>query len=160
MMKMKTPTQDIFLEWTAGELAVTYNREQPDGPVVKRPEDTIKLLRRCYADSIEVRESAICVGISRCNRIRSVFNVSHGGSAGCIIDPKIVFSRLLLDNCSAFVLSHNHPSGNPNYSLSDKKLTRDFVAAGKVLDIPMLDHIIITTDSHFSFATHGLLENL
>ena len=154
---MKTLKEDIFLGWTAGELAITYKRAALDGPTIKAPEDTIKLLRRCYSDTIEIRESAICIGISRANRIRSVFTVGQGGTSGCVIDPKLVFSRLLLDNCAAFVLSHNHPSGNTNPSMADKKLTRDFVSSGKVLDIPLLDHIIVTNNSHFSFATHDLM---
>jgi DNA repair protein RadC len=154
---MSNNKEDIFLGWTAGELAMTYNRAELDGPTIKSPQATIELLRRCYSDSIEFRESAICIGVSRANKLRSVFTVGEGGTAGCVIDPKLVFSRLLLENCSAFILSHNHPSGNTNPSMADKKLTRDFLSCGKVLDIPLLDHIIVTKHSHFSFATHDML---
>jgi DNA repair protein RadC len=65
----------------------------------------------------------------------------------------------LLDNCAAFILSHNHPSGNHSPSLSDKKLTQQFVSVGNALDLPMLDHIIITEGGFYSFATSsGLIK--
>ena len=140
-------------DWKAGELALTYNRTEPDGRRITRPETITAELRKYYGDDMEVREVAIVVGLSRNNKIRSVFRVGTGGCAGCLIDPKLVFSRLLLDNCAAFVLSHNHPSGNHSPSLSDNKLTTQFVEAGRVIDLPMLDHIIVTEGGFYSFAT-------
>ena len=139
-------------DWKAGELALTYNRTEPDGMRVTRPEAMTAELRKYYGDDMEVREVAIVVGLSRANKVRSVFRVGTGGCAGCLIDPKLVFSRLLLDNCSAFILSHNHPSGNPSPSLADKTLTRSIVDGGKALDLPMLDHIIVTEGGFYSFA--------
>ena len=56
------------------------------------------------------------------------------------------------------IFAHNHPSGDPTPSKSDKQLTRDLVFAGSVLQIKVLDHIIIGDDSHFSFAREGLIE--
>lgn len=146
-------------DWKAGELALTYNRTEPDGRAITRPETMTAELRKYYGDDIEVREVAIVVGLSRANKIRSVFRVSTGGCAGCLIDPKLVFSRLLLDNCAAFVLSHNHPSGNHSPSVSDNTLTQQFVSAGKTLDLPMLDHIIVTESGFYSYATSSSLLN-
>jgi len=146
-------------DWKAGELALTYNRTEPDGRRITRPEAITAELRKYYGDDIEVREVAIVVGLSRNNKIRSVFRVGTGGCAGCLIDPKLVFSRLLLDNCAAFVLSHNHPSGNHSPSMSDNRLTTQFVEAGKVIDLPMLDHLIITEGGFYSFATSSGLIN-
>lgn len=143
--------------WKAGELALTYNRTEPDGKKVTNPDHLVQTLRDCYGDAIEVMEQSFVIGLSRANNIRSIFRVSTGGAAGTVIDPKIVFSRLLLDNCSAFILSHNHPSGNKQPSMADKRLTQNFVKAGNALDLPMLDHIIVTSDSSFSFATANLM---
>lgn len=144
-------------DWKAGELALTYNRTEPDGRAITRPETMTAELRKYYGDDMEVREVAIVVGLSRANKIRSVFRVGLGGCAGCLIDPKLVFSRLLLDNCAAFVLSHNHPSGNHSPSVSDNTLTTQFVSAGKVIDLPMLDHIIVTEGGFYSYATSSSL---
>ena len=151
---MNDTTTSIF---KAGELALTYRRTEPDGKKVTNPDNLVQTLRDCYGDTIEVMEQAFVIGLSRSNNIRSIFRVSTGGAAGTVIDPKIVFSRLLLDNCSAFILSHNHPSGNRQPSDADKRLTHNFVKAGIVLDLPMLDHIIVTTNGSFSFASNNLM---
>ncbi len=146
-------------DWKAGELALTYNRTEPDGRAITRPEIMTTELRKYYGDDMEVREVAIVVGLSRANKVRSVFRVGLGGCAGCLIDPKLVFSRLLLDNCAAFVLSHNHPSGIASPSTSDNSLTQSFFNAGKALDLPMLDHIIVTEGGFYSYATSSSLLN-
>lgn len=144
-------------DWKAGELALTYNRTEPDGPKVTRDTDLLKILRPLYDPDIEVRERFFIVGLSRSNHLRSCFELSAGGCAGCVVDPKLVFSRLLLDNCAAFICSHNHPSGNPSPSQADKNLTQSLQEAGRVLDIKLLDHIIVTADSHLSFSSKMLL---
>jgi len=144
-------------DWKAGELALTYNRTEPDGPKVTMATDLVKFLRPLYDPDLEVRERFFIVGVSRSNKIRSCFELGAGGCAGCVVDPKLVFSRLLLDNCAAFICSHNHPSGNPSPSMSDKNLTKTLKDGGKLLDITMLDHIIVTSDSYKSFAELNLI---
>ena len=131
-------------------MALTYKRTKPDGKKVTGTDHVVDSIRECIGDEMEVREVGVIVGVSRGNRVRSVFRCGEGGASGCVMDPKIVFSRLLLDNCAAFVMAHNHPSGNPNPSVSDTMLTRDFRKAGEVLDIRFLDHIIVTEDNHKS----------
>ena len=138
-------------------MGLTYNRSEPDGCKVTQPDHLVSILRDSYGDSIEVYEQSFVIGLSRSNHLRSVFQVSSGGATGTVIDPKIVFSRLLLDNCAAFILSHNHPSGNRQPSMADKRLTHNFKKAGEVLDIKLLDHIIVTATSHFSFANQNEL---
>jgi len=143
--------------WKAGELALTYNRTEPDGPSITRSSDLVKFIRPLYGGEIEVREKFFVVGVSRSNKIRSCFELSSGGCAGCVVDPKLVFSRLLLDNCSAFVCSHNHPSGTTTPSMADKRLTENLKEAGKYLDIALLDHVIVTANGYKSFADIGLI---
>jgi len=144
-------------DWKAGELALTYNRTEPDGPKVTMATDLVKFLRPLYDPDLEVRERFFIVGVSRSNKIRSCFEVGAGGCSGCVVDPKLVFSRLLLDNCAAFICSHNHPSGNPSPSMADKNLTQTLQLAGTTLDIKLLDHIIVTSDSYKSFAELNLI---
>lgn len=71
--------------------------------------------------------------------------------------PEIIFGAAIKANASAVVLAHNHPSGNLTPSQADIKLTKDMVAAGKFLHIPVLDHVIMTSESFLSFAEEGLL---
>jgi len=69
-----------------------------------------------------------------------------------------IFQRALIDCAAAIICVHNHPGGTITPSFEDKQFTQDMVKAGKALQIPVLDHIIIAEDSYFSFADSHLLE--
>jgi DNA repair protein RadC len=83
--------------------------------------------------------------------------VSKGGQAGTIADPKIIFNIALENHAASIILTHNHPSGNLKPSHADLELTRKLRSAGQFLDIPVLDHLIITDQGFLSFADEGLL---
>jgi len=95
--------------------------------------------------------------LNRSNTIVTKEFVSRGGIAGTIVDPKIIFKTALQHLASSIVLCHNHPSGNIKPSAEDISLTKKLKEAGILLDIPILDHLIITNDAYFSFADEGLL---
>jgi DNA repair protein RadC len=69
----------------------------------------------------------------------------------------LVFAAAIKANASSIILSHNHPSGNLMPSEQDKRLTQRMVEAGRLLDIPVIEHIIITEEGYFSFADEGIL---
>ena len=77
--------------------------------------------------------------------------------SGTTCDPKIIYQFALLSNASCIIVSHNHPSGNTKPSEVDKTITDKLVAAGKLLDIKVLDHIIITSEGYLSFSDEGLV---
>jgi DNA repair protein RadC len=77
-----------------------------------------------------------------------------GGISGVVVDPKLIFQTALKCNSSSIIL-HNHPSGNLEASDADFKLTKKIVEIGKVLDLPVLDHIIFTSESYYSLADKG-----
>ena len=100
------------------------------------------------------------------------FYVMFLNAAGKIIKSEVLFvgcknssifgidetmRRAILLKASAFIVCHNHPSGNVNPSYADKKITKDLMDAGKLLSIKLLDHIIVSKDSYFSFLREGLL---
>jgi DNA repair protein RadC len=91
------------------------------------------------------------------NTIIRDYLVSEGGLAGTVVDAKKIFKVALENNTSSIILCHNHPSGNIKPSKSDEELTKKLVQAGKNLDIPIVDHIIIGDDKYFSFADESLL---
>lgn len=95
--------------------------------------------------------------LNRANRVISKRKISLGGVSGTIADPKIIFKYALEYSASSIILIHNHPSGNLNPSEADKQLTIKMREAGKVLDISVLDHLIFTDQSFFSFADENLL---
>ena len=81
--------------------------------------------------------------------------ISNGGTTNVIADPKIVFKNALNLGATCLVMGHNHPSGNPRPSEDDRQLTKKFVAAGKLLDITVIDHIVIGNERYYSFRDHG-----
>lgn len=95
--------------------------------------------------------------LNRANRILKPEMISAGGVSGTVVDAKLVFKKALDILASTVVLAHNHPSGNLKPSEQDIKLTQKLKAAGKTLDIPILDHIIFTDEGYFSFADESLL---
>ncbi|MFO8054633.1 MAG: DNA repair protein RadC [Bacteroidales bacterium] len=95
--------------------------------------------------------------LNRANKITRKIQISEGGFAGTVADPKKIFSLALENRSSAVVLCHNHPSGNLEPSLSDQSLTRKMVSAGKCMDLPVLDHLIFGEENYYSFADQGLL---
>lgn len=83
--------------------------------------------------------------------------ISKGGLSGTIADPKIIFHIALQHQASSVILAHNHPSNNLKPSQQDIDLTKKLYNAGKILDINVVDHLIITDDGYFSFADEGIL---
>jgi DNA repair protein RadC len=95
--------------------------------------------------------------LNRANHIIREVQISEGGFAGTVADPKKIFKIALEHNASTMILCHNHPSGNIQPSDADIKLTRKLKSAGEMLDLPVVDHIIIGDEKYFSFADEGQL---
>ena len=95
--------------------------------------------------------------LNRANKITSKHLISKGGQSGTIADPKIIFQTALENHAASMMLVHNHPSGNLKPSQQDLDLTRRLRAAGQLLDIAILDHLIIANDKYFSFADEGVI---
>ena len=74
-----------------------------------------------------------------------------------IADPKMIFKHVLDNNANGMILVHNHPSGNLRPSEQDKRLTRRLAELGKLMEVPVLDHVIFTDCGYFSFADEGLM---
>jgi DNA repair protein RadC len=95
--------------------------------------------------------------LNRANEVIRPFQISIGGVAGTVADPKIIFKSAIEYLASAIILVHNHPSGNLTPSQADKDLTKRVKEAGRLLDIPILDHLIFGDNGYFSFADEGVL---
>lgn len=80
-----------------------------------------------------------------------------GTVSASLCHPREVFAVAIADAASGIVISHNHPSGNPNPSREDIKTTQQLVAAGIIIGIPLVDHIIVAESDYFSFSRNGLL---
>ncbi len=102
-------------------------------------------------------ESFYIILLNTSNRLLKTVCISEGGISGTVVDPKKVF-KIALDNFAAgIILSHNHPSGHLSPSTSDEKITKKIVDAGKLLEISVIDHLIVTNDGYFSFSDEGIM---
>jgi DNA repair protein RadC len=95
--------------------------------------------------------------LNRSNKIIHVRMVSTGGLHSTVVDTRMIFRIAMEHLASAIVLCHNHPSGNVSPSNSDVQLTTRLRDAGKILEVPVVDHIIIGDRQYYSFADEGLI---
>jgi DNA repair protein RadC len=118
---------------------------------------------QCVADHYvpllraDTMESLHIVGLDVRNGVRIRQCVCRGGIASCAVTPTDVYRPLVLNACSALLLVHNHPSGDPTPSGDDINFTERVRTAGELLGIRLLDHLIIGGEGAFSFADAGLM---
>jgi DNA repair protein RadC len=95
--------------------------------------------------------------LNRGNTVIKQFHLSTGGLTGTVVDARILFKEAINCLATGIILAHNHPSGNLQPSEQDLRLTKKIVEFGKLIDIVVLDHLIITDFHYFSFADNGLI---
>lgn len=95
--------------------------------------------------------------LSRSNRVKYRRCLSQGGTAGTVVDVKLLMKRAVDCLASGIILVHNHPSGNPMPSSEDDRLTRKIKEGAALLDIKVLDHVIIARDRSYSYMDEGRL---
>ncbi|WP_062062106.1 RadC family protein [Aquimarina longa] len=95
--------------------------------------------------------------LNNANKVIQKKQISVGGKTGTLVDARIVFKSALEYNATSIVIGHNHPSGAVQPSQSDKILTQKLKQAGLTLDIKLIDHLVVTEKSYFSFADESIL---
>jgi len=118
--------------------------------------DAVEILKRIFP-SLEHREYFYLICLNRSNKLLGYQQISAGGISGTIADIRLIFQTALKANSCAIIVAHCHPSGNTAPSEADKKLTQKIKDAGKLLDIALLDHVILTDESYLSFADDNLI---
>ena len=106
---------------------------------------------------MDYREEFLVLCLNRANKVLGFSKIGQGGISGTVADPKVIFQVALKANASSIILAHNHPSGNCKPSTNDVELTKKIQSAGKFLDLTVLDHIILSSDSYLSFADTGFI---
>ena len=161
-MKYKT-TPEIVLgnvpEIEVPELQVVYNRSSGKQFLgkVSSSEDVATFIKRTFRDDIELQEQFIVLYLSQSNNIIGYYRHSKGSINATVADIRIVLGTALKCAAISMVVSHNHPSGNTNPSRADEQLTQKLKDAASTMDIKLLDHVIVTRDSYYSFADQGML---
>jgi len=120
--------------------------------IIKKPEDIYNLLiKDLYSKK---KEELYLVSLDARNKVVSKDLVSVGILSETLVHPREIFKTAIQKNASSIILSHNHPTGNPNPSTNDINTTDRLIKAGIILGIPLLDHIIIAKNSYVSLKMH------
>ena len=115
------------------------------------------LLSTWNQNTIELCEEFKILLLNRANKVLAISTLSKGGTAATVVDPKLLFTTALKLKASSLILAHNHPSGELSPSQADISMTNKLIEAGKVLDLPVLDHLIISSNGYYSFGDEGLI---
>lgn len=95
--------------------------------------------------------------LNRANVVIKKELLSKGGVSGTVVDTKLIFKAAIENTCSSIIICHNHPSGNLKPSEADIRITKTIKEAGKLIEIPLLDHLIISDAGFYSFADEGMI---
>lgn len=139
--------------------ALELGRRRKESEVIKKAKvgsskDAYEVIRPYLMDLMH--EQFWVLLLNRANEIIRPVQISIGGVAGTVADPKMIFKAAIEHLASAIILVHNHPSGNLSPSQADKDLTKKVKQGGQTLDIPVLDHLIFSDNGYYSFADEGV----
>jgi len=147
--------------WTkCAEVELVYRNKvkASERPVIKSPKDSYEVLKKVWnQNKIEFQEEFKVLLLNRGNRVTGVYEASAGGMTGTVADPRLILAAAIKSLSVSIILCHNHPSGNLKPSQADEELTQKIKEAARYHDIKVLDHVIITSESYYSFAEEGLL---
>jgi len=133
------------------EIEISYRPAIGSKPEVTSSSDAYHILKEYYPeDQIALKEYFVVMYLNQANRVIGVQKLSIGGLTAAIADVRLLFGTALKVLATGVVISHNHPSGNTRPSLQDRNLTKQVKEAGKVLDIKLLDHLILTPDDKYT----------
>ena len=124
-------------------------------PKISSSRDAFNAIAAILSDL--VHEEFWLLLLNRANEVFARERLSIGGISGTVVDIKLVLKTALDARASGFIAIHNHPSGNLEPSRADIELTEKLKQGGRILDLPMLDHLIVSERGYFSFADEGML---
>jgi len=144
------------------EIEIVYRKKVTckvsERPLIQTAKDCYDVLLHYWnQDTIEILEEFKVLFLNRAQRVLQIFPVSQGGMTGTVADPRLILAAALRVGAVNLILCHNHPSGSLKPSVADEQLTFKIKMAAQYFDIKVLDHIIITSESYYSFADEGLL---
>ena len=120
-------------------------------PKISGSREAFNILKENWDEAkIEFVEQFKAMFTNRANKVLGILEVSTGGVTGTVADPTVIFAGAIKAGACGLIVAHNHPSGNLIARQSDIELTKRLREAGKILEVQLLDHIIITTEGYFS----------
>jgi len=136
---------------SAREVHVTYKKTDIENPTIVTDATIMaKYLRELWPLPLNRKECFMAVYLGRGNKILGHSTIGIGGMDAVFFDKRLIFQEACLVGASAIIIAHNHPSGGLKPSSQDINLTKEMRAACKIMHMQLLDHLIITEDSHTS----------
>jgi len=139
------------------ELSLKRNESNYKKVKIGSSDDAADYVRQFYHDDITIYESVFMLLLNRANNTIGYVKISQGGITGSVVDPKLILKFTIDALASGVILVHNHPSGNLQPSEGDKEVTHRVKTLLNLCDTKLLDHVILTEKSYFSFADNGIL---
>lgn len=119
--------------------------------------DAFLYIKEFFKSFVSHHEEVWMILLNSSMKIIGASQVAKGGLENAFVDVRIIYQTALMAHATGFVLVHNHPTGSLYPSTPDDELTRKIVEASKILDIKILDHLIISEDTYFSFVDEGII---
>lgn len=130
-------------------------QEIPEKPIIGNSNDAYLLLKNQLSDLRT--EEFWAIFLNNSNKVIHLSQLTQGGISQSVVDVRVLFKTALDHFSTGVIIAHNHPSGSLKPSREDLNITQKIKEAGNTLSIQLLDHLIITQDSYFSFSDSGLL---
>jgi DNA repair protein RadC len=136
------------------ELNTQLYTSPKERPAIHNPSDAADIMD-CFIGALDHEELWV-INLDTRNRVVELVALYKGSVNSSLVRVAEIFRQAIIDNAPAIVIAHNHPSGDPTPSPEDIALTRSVVQAGKLIDIDVLDHIIVSRGKHVSLKERGL----
>jgi DNA repair protein RadC len=154
-------TSKTLQNWSqVAEIQLIYKTKvkASERPYITSSKKVYQLALQCWnPDTIEFFEEFKILLLNQSNKVLGIYEVSSGGIAGTSVDLRMIFAAALKANAVSLIMIHNHPSGQVKPSEADKQITKKVREAGVIMDVMLLDHLIITPETYYSFVDEGVL---
>lgn len=140
-----------------GELNCVYRRTKMTTFTIKSSTDAVSFMKKHYEEIMDDHEEFKVLHLDRKNGVVNIDHHSSGIDSSTLVSVKSLVRKAILIKTSGIILFHNHPSGNLNPSNEDIAITKKIKKACELFDINVLDHIILTRESHYSFNNNSLI---
>ena len=146
------------MDYYVGEVKLSYQKKSLETRYVRTAEDAYTILRPTYSDEdIEYRESFKVLFMNQNFKVLGWTTISEGGITETPADIRMILQAALLCNATCITVCHNHPSGNLIPSRDDDRLTEKIRKACEIMRIHLVDHLILTDNSYYSYREKGRL---
>jgi len=147
--------KEIEKDFRVKEIDLTFKEERLIFSTIKTSEDAYKFIKEVIFEGVEIQEHFVVLYMNHANKVIGYYKHTKGTINSTQVDVEIIVAVGLKILAKGIILSHNHPSGLAKPSIPDKEITKRIKIGCSYFDIHLLDHIIVTKDSYYSFADNS-----